>query len=55
MKRVNPFHDINSFLYPLKILENQKFSDFSGGTEKDQWHEMVEIHDGESQILNILV
>ena len=29
-----------SFLYPLKTSGNNKFSDFSGGSEKDQWHEM---------------
>ena len=28
------------FLYPLKILENLWFLVFSGGAERDQWHEM---------------
>ena len=32
----NPFHATGLFLYPLKASENQRFSDISGGVEKDQ-------------------
>ena len=31
---------IGLFLYPQKASENQKFSDFLGGIERDQRHEM---------------
>ena len=36
----NSFHASGLFLYSLKTSENQKFSDVSGGIERDQWHEM---------------
>ena len=42
----DPFHATDLLLYPLKISGNSRlsvnlrFSDFSGGIENDQWHEM---------------
>ena len=33
----DPFHATGFFLYPLKTLENQTFSE---GIERNQWHEM---------------
>ena len=38
----HPFHATNLFRYPLKTLENKGFLMFSGGIERDQWHEMGE-------------
>ena len=35
---INSFRATSLFLYPLKTLENQKFSE---GIERDQWHDMV--------------
>ena len=38
---INPFHDTDLFWYPLKTSENPWcFPVFSGGIERDQWHEM---------------
>ena len=37
---INPFHDTDLFWYPLKTSENPCFPVFSGGIERDQWHEM---------------
>ena len=38
---VNPFHTRSLFLYTLKTLENQWFSDvLRGYIYRDQWHEM---------------
>ena len=41
---LNPFHVTDPFLYSLKTAEklsqNLWFSKFSGGTERDHWHEM---------------
>ena len=31
---VNPFHTTGLFLYPLKVLDNQRFSDVLGGYTK---------------------
>ena len=36
----NPFHATDLFRYPLETSENQNFLMFSGGIERDQWHEM---------------
>ena len=35
---INSFRATSLFLYALKTLENQKFS---GGIERDQWHDMI--------------
>ena len=35
----NLFHATNLFLYPLEVSETSGFLTFSGGIEKDQWHE----------------
>ena len=35
-KEVNPFHATDLFLHPLKTSENQRFSVFSGGIEKER-------------------
>ena len=35
--RINPFHATGLFLYPLKT---RGFLKFSGGTERDRWHEL---------------
>ena len=37
---INPFHVPDIFLYPLKTSKNLWLSDFLGGIERDQWHEM---------------
>ena len=39
-QHINPFHASGLFLYPQKTSESWGFLMFSGGTEKDQWHEM---------------
>ena len=36
-----PFNTTSLFLYPLKILENQRFSVIFRGCWKRPWHEMV--------------
>ena len=44
---INPFHATRLFLYHLKTSKHQKtrrFRMFSEGIERDQWHEMGEIH-----------
>ena len=38
----NPFHATGLFRYSLKTSENLWFFIFSGGIERDQWHEMGE-------------
>ena len=40
---INPFYATGLFLYTLIVLRHQKtrgFLTFSGGIERDQWHEM---------------
>ena len=37
---INPFHGTGLLLHPLKTSKNQRFSVFSGGIERDQWHKM---------------
>ena len=36
----NPFYATDLFRYPLKTLENQRFSDVFRGIKREQWHEM---------------
>ena len=40
IQNLNPFHATDLFRYPLKTSENKGFLMFSGGIERDQWHEM---------------
>ena len=35
MFQLNPFHATGHFLYPLKISENQRFSDIFRGAQKE--------------------
>ena len=37
---LNPFHATGLFTLPENIRQNRGFLMFSGGIEKDQWHEM---------------
>ena len=39
-KLLNPFHVTVLFLYPLKIPKTSGFQMFSGGIERDRWHEL---------------
>ena len=36
---INPFHANVPFLYPLKMSENQRFSDIFGDMEIGHWRE----------------
>ena len=38
--KVNPFNATGLFQYPLKTSQTRGFLMFSGGIERDQWHEM---------------
>ena len=40
LKLINPFHASGLFLYPLKTSETSAFLMFSGGTERDQCHDI---------------
>ena len=37
---INPFHSTGFFLYPWKQQKTRGFLMFSGGIERDQWHEI---------------
>ena len=40
IEAIHPFHATELFRYPLETKKPKGFLMFSGGIERDQWHEM---------------